>query len=296
MVRFFRELTGYCLTGDVSEKNLYYIWGANSDTGKSTFVRILQDIMGTYSDTVPVKSIIGGSGSDIPADIAKVAGARLVTATEPGANQTWNEERVKAMTGGDLITARFLHKNFFEYYPTYKILLVGNHEPAIETADDAMLRRVKIIPANHKVPREKQIKDLSRRILDEEGPQVLRWMIDGCISWAVTKRMVIPAAVTDATEAYAEEESILDRFVEERCVVEPGAFVSRARLYETWRNYCYSRGEEPGPEKGFKRTFGPKAAELGLTSHRDVEEGERRRGYLGITVREFANLAFKPGG
>ena len=295
MVRFFQELCGYCLTGDVSEKSLYYIWGANSDTGKSTFVRILQDIMGTYSDTVPVKSIIGGSGSDIPADIAKVAGARLVTATEPGANQTWNEERVKAMTGGDLITARFLHKNFFEYYPTYKILLVGNHEPAIETADDAMLRRVKIIPANHKVPFHKQIRDLSERIKNEEGEQVLRWMIDGCIRWRA-QGLQLPAAVQDATDTYAEDESILDRFVEERCEVGDDYFVSRHTLYRAWRRYCHYVGEEPGPEKGFKRTFGPKAADLALTSHRDMEDGERRRGYLGIRLKDTAQTTFKPGG
>jgi len=295
MVRFFQDLCGYCLTGDVSEKSLYYVWGANSDTGKSTFIRILQDIMGSYSDTVPVKSVIGGGGGDIPADIAKIAGARLVTATEPSANQSWNEERVKAMTGGDLISARFLHQNFFEYYPTYKIVIVGNHEPNIETADDAMLRRVKIVPANHKVPRSKQIADLSSRVLEEEGEQVLRWMIDGCLRWT-RDGLKLPSAVQDATDAYAEDESILDRFVEEQCVVEDGAFVSRAKLYEAWRNFCYARGEEPGPEKGFKRTFGPKAADLGLSNHRDFEEGQQRRGYQGIKLLEHNNTTFKPGG
>lgn len=295
MALFFQSLCGYCLTGDVSEKSLFYIWGANSDTGKSTFVRVLQDLMGTYSDTVPVQSIIGGKAGDIPADLAKVAGARLVTATEPKANQTWNEERVKAMTGGDLITARFLHKDFFEYYPTYKVLIVGNHEPAIETADDAMLRRVKIIPANNKIPREKQIPNLSQRIKDEEGEQVLRWMIDGCRTWA-KEGLRVPEAVQDATDAYAEDESILDRFVEERCEVGPRYQVSRHHLYRAWRRYCHYVGEEPGPEKGFKRTFGPKRAELNLSNIRLDEEGERRRGYSGIRLREAAETQFKPGG
>lgn len=295
MVRFFQDLSGYCLTGDVSEKSLYYIWGANSDTGKSTFIRILQDVMGSYSDTVPVRSVIGGGGDDIPADIAKIAGARLVTATEPAANQSWNEERVKAMTGGDLITARFLHQNFFEYYPTYKILIVGNHEPNIETADDAMLRRVKIIPANYKVPRSKQIPDLSERVLKEEGDQVLRWMIDGCLRWA-REGLPLPPAVQDATDAYGEDENLLDQFVNENCKIGKDLFVSRAALYRAWRSFCYTRGEDPGPEKGFKRTFGPKAADLGLTNFRGLEDDEYRRGYMGITLRDPNHLTFTPGG
>lgn len=301
MIAFYQEMSGYCLTGSVAEKSLFYIWGSKSDTGKSTFIRVIQDIMGSYSDTVPVQSIISKSGESdsIPNDIAKIAGARLVTATEPATGKSWNEERVKAMTGGDLISARFMRMDFFEYYPTYKILIVGNHEPDIENTDDAMLRRIRIIPANFKVPKEKQIKDLSVLIVKEEGPQVLRWMIDGCTRWVEQGELILPSAVKDATAAYGEEENLLDQFVEERCVVGEGFFVSRAKLYKAWRNFCYARGEDPGTEKGFKRLFAPKAADLDLRSDfrgQDPGDTEYRRGYQGIKLVGSDNLTFTPGG
>ena len=301
MVRFLQEMSGYCLTGSTEEKSLFYIWGARSDTGKSTFVRILQDIMGSYSDTVPVKSLISkpGDAEGIPTDIAKIAGARLVTATEPTAGRSWNEERVKAMTGGDLISARFMRQDYFEYYPTYKILIVGNHEPDIDNTDDAMLRRIRIIPANHKVPREKQITDLSQRVVDEEGEQVLRWMIDGCLRWLEQGELNLPSAVTDATAAYAEEENLLGQFVRDQCKVGEDLFVSRAALYRAWRRFCHSRGEDPGTEKGFKRTFSPMSADLDLRQDvrgHDPGSTEYRRGYTGIALVDPEGLSFEVGG
>lgn len=299
MVDFYHRLCGYCLTGETSEKALFYIWGANSDTGKSTFIRIIQELMAGYSDTVGIDSVIGGSSSGkIPTDLAKIAGARLVTATEPGTNQSWNEERVKAMTGGDLITARFLYQDEFSYYPTYKILIVGNHEPDLTNVDDSMLRRIRIIPANHKVPPQKQIPNLSARVVDEEGAAVLRWMIDGARLW-YREGLTIPAAVQEATDSYIEDENILDQFVEEKCYTDENAFVSRNRLYKEWRRFCRAKGEDPGSEKGFKRTFGPKAAELDLRSQRGQDKGDDhyRRGYRGIGLKdEKTTTKFRPGG
>jgi putative DNA primase/helicase len=116
-------------------------------------------------------------------ELARLPGVRLVTATEPSAGQAWDEKLIKAITGGDEIETRFLYGQPFTYFPQFKIIIVGNHEPEIRQVDDAMLRRIHIVPLNHKVPREKQVEGLSEILVREEGPQILRWMIEGCLIW-----------------------------------------------------------------------------------------------------------------
>jgi P4 family phage/plasmid primase-like protien len=284
--RFLQKLAGYTLTGDVSEKILGYAWGSNSDTGKSTYIRVLDVLLGDYSDTVDVSAFISGhKGDRIPADLARLPGVRLVTATEPAAGHAWDERRIKAITGGDEISARFLYGQWFTYQPQFKILIVGNHEPEIRHVDDAMLRRILILPFNKKVPREKQIENLATRMVEEEGPQILHWMVEGCLAWR-KEGLAPPEVVTARTKQYADEQDTLGAFVAECCEAGPTYEIDRQTLYNYWAAYCRERDEDPGGAKSFRGLFLPWAEKLNLKeSQIETASGQRRRGYLGLRLR-----------
>lgn len=285
--RFLQRMGGYALTGDVSEKSLWFIWGDESDTGKSTFIRVLGRILGSYADSVDVAAFIGTAKDRVPADLARLPGVRLVTATEPAAGQAWDEKRIKAITGGDDISARFLYGQWFTFRPQFKILIVGNHEPELKQVDDAMLRRVHIIPFNHKVPRDRQIENLSDRLVDEEGPQILQWLLDGCREWQ-DDGLAPPDVVLQRTSEYAAEEDTLQQWLDEECEFGEHFETPRQDLFGAWAAWCRTRGEDPGGSKAFKRRMDPKRKAHGLG---DAQVGDRRlRGYRGIRLRPRVEL------
>lgn len=279
--RFVQKMCGYALTGDVSEKSLWFVWGSDSDTGKSTFIRALALLLGDYADSVDIDAFVS-SKERIPADLARLPGVRLVTAAEPAAGQSWDERRIKAITGGDEISARFLYGQWFTYTPQFKIIIVGNHSPEIKHVDDAMLRRIHIVPFNRKVPRDKQVENLAQRMVEEEGPQILRWLIDGCLLWQ-SEGLTPPDAVLHSTGDYVDEEDTLQQWLDEECEAEAGAAVARQDLYAAWSVWCRSRGEDPGGAKAFKHKVDGKKSKLNL---RETQVGERQlRGYKGLRLR-----------
>jgi P4 family phage/plasmid primase-like protien len=240
LIKFLQRYMGYCLTGDVSEKILAFAWGSDSDTGKSTFIRTLSSIFGDYSDSVDAGAFISArTGGRIPDDIARLPGVRLVTATEPSARQSWDEKTIKAITGGDEISARKLYQSWFTYKPQFKILVVGNVQPEIRDVDDAMLRRILIVPMNHKVARANQIEDLSDRMIEEEGPQILHWLVRGCLAWA-SGGIEPPEAVVAQSTRYKDTQDVLGQWLEEQCELghdpdNPTAYdTSRRDLFTSW--------------------------------------------------------------
>lgn len=280
---YLRRFCGYALTGDVSEKMLAFIWGSDSDTGKSTFIRVLLRVLGDYADTVDVQAFIGTGRDRIPAELARMPGVRLVTATEPAAGHSWDEKRIKAITGGDEIEVRFLHGQPFTYKPQFKIVIVGNHEPEIRTVDDAMLRRIHIVPFNNKVARDRQVENLSDLLVDREGPQILAWMLAGCAAWAA-EGLAAPDAVVAKTREYERDEDSLQQWIDEQCELGEKYVATRESLYRAWTIWCHERGEEPGKFKAFKRRLEAKRA-LGLTNTQAVVGASRRRATRGIRLR-----------
>jgi putative DNA primase/helicase len=284
LIKFLQRYMGYCLTGDVSEKVLAFAWGSDSDTGKSTFIRTLSSIFGDYSDSVDAGAFITArTGGRIPDDIARLPGVRLVTATEPSARQAWDEKTIKAITGGDEISARKLFHSWFTFKPQFKILVVGNVQPEITNVDDAMLRRVMIVPMNHKVPPAEQIEDLSDRMIAEEGPAILQWLIDGCLAWG-QQGMAPPEAVQHQTEKYKDTQDVLGQWISEQCELDSASVTTRRDLYTDWRIWCRGGSLDPGDDKSFKVNMDARAASLGIE---DAFVGKkRRRGYKGIRLRD----------
>jgi len=246
---FLQRYMGYCLTGDMSEKKLAFVWGSNSNTGKSTFVNAVMYAIGSYAKGVDVDAFMGQRGNTD--SLAQLPGVRLASATEASAGQKWDDKIIKGITGGDRIEARRLHQSFFTFQPQFKLLIAGNHRPSLASVDVAMLKRVLIVPMNNAVE-EENIDRLLGQKLQAEAPQILRWMIEGALSW-LKRGLDAPEAVLVATEEYVEEEDILAAWIDECCDLDPEHWVSTADLFSNWSQWNRGRGAGKG---GTQISFG----------------------------------------
>jgi putative DNA primase/helicase len=195
-------------------------------------------------------------------------GARLVTASETEEGRQWAEARIKQLTGGDAITARFMRENNFTFKPQFKLTIIGNHKPVLRNVDDAQRRRFNLIPFMRKPERPDP---LLEKKLEAEWPAILRWMIDGCLDWRAN-RLARPASVVDATAEYFSNQDLVAQWLEDECDAEPGNhYKSEARgtLFASWRAYALRAAETPGSQKSFaeemeKRGFPPKRGAKGV--------------------------------
>ena len=275
LIRFVQQFLGYSLTGDVSEHALLYGIGGGGN-GKSVLVNVVSWIMGDYAITIPMETLAASQFDRHPTELAMLKGARFVTASETEAGRAWAEARIKALTGGDRIRARFMRQDFFEFDPTFKLFAVGNHQPRITTADEALRRRINIVPFNNKPA--KPDPDLERQ-LRLEGPGILRWMIDGGLDWQANG-LVRPPVVTQATAAYFDDQDLFQQWLGDECDAEPDNTHKRetaTKLYGSWRDYTARAGEQPGHQNA----FGERLKRSGFRSERN----KNGRFWSGIQLR-----------
>jgi putative DNA primase/helicase len=226
---------------------------------------------------LPALSVaITSSNSDRhPTDLAGLRGARLVTSIETEEGRRWAESRIKALTGGDPISARFMRQDFFEYTPQFKLIIAGNHKPGLRSVDEAIRRRFNLIPFTVTIPAEERDPALGEK-LQKELPGILAWMIEGCTLWSL-QGLDPPRIVTDATAAYLESEDAIAAWVEDCCERDPNTSSTRSALFKSWSDWATVNGENPGSSKRLV------AALLG----RGFEEYKRRgeRGFRGIKFK-----------
>lgn len=281
--RYIQKVLGYALTGDTSVKALWFLWGGR-DTGKSTFLRVVRSLLGDYEESVDASTFISNMAGDNGNNhkLADLNGVRLVTATEPSVGQRWDEKTIKAITGGDPIRARRLYGQFSTFSPQFKILVTGNFAPEInDISDEAMLSRIHIVPFDVHVPPERQDLALTDRLLTEEGPQILQWLIDGCVAW-YHEGLAAPEAVIAQNAAYVEAEDSFSQWIEEECELGAEYMAARDTLYQSWRRWAERRGESTlGGVKSFKRKLESSKA----TRLSEARVPPRRlRGYRGIRL------------
>jgi P4 family phage/plasmid primase-like protien len=224
---------GYGLSGSIIEHALFFLYGTGAN-GKSVLLSTISGIMGGYHCTAPIETFTTSSNDRHPTELAGLRAARLVTAIETEEGRRWAESRIKALTGGDRIAARFMHQDFFEYAPQFKLVIAGNHKPALRNVDEAMRRRFNLIPFAVTIPPEERDDKLTDR-LQQEWPGILQWMIDGCMRWQRDK-LSPPKVVADATLAYLEAEDAIAAWLDE-CATEipmlgkpPATFSYRGRI------------------------------------------------------------------
>lgn len=278
LVAYLQRLAGYSLTGLVSEQTLAFLWGPGGN-GKSVFVNTIAGILGEYAKVAPMETFTASLGDRHPTELAGLQGARLVTASETQEGRAWDEAKVKAITGGDRITARYMHRDFFTYDPTFKLVFLGNHKPAIGNLDDAMRRRF------HMVPFTVRPAVVNRQLFDQlkqEWPAILGWMIEGCLAWQ-REGLNPPAAVLEATKTYFEEEDPIGRWLAERtsAVSDEADEDTLKDLFQDFQNWAADNGERKITGKKFSQLLYAKGYEKG-----------GRKGGSGLT--KISGLGLKP--
>lgn len=277
MLDFVQRLAGYSATGIVTHHVLPFLHG-NGQNGKSVFLDVMRRVLGDYAATAPAGFLLAGAQQQHETEIARLAGLRFVVCSEVNQQARFDEAKVKLLTGGDALTARFMHQNHFTFVPSHHLWLMGNHQPRIDAGGESFERRLRLIAFAHKVPDDKKIEGLDRLLADEEGPGILAWIVNGARQ-AFADGLPAPDSVLTATRTYMEEEDDLARFIDDRCLIGGSSLVRVATAqmraaYETW---CREEGLQPFPPQVFGREL---RTRYGL--HQTRSNG--RRFYLGVTL------------
>jgi putative DNA primase/helicase len=280
MIAFLQRAIGYSLTGNTSEECLFLCHGTGAN-GKSKLIGTLRALLGDYGRDCAAKTLLARREDGIPNDVARLAGARFVSAIETEDGKRLAEAMVKAMTGGDRIVARFLHREFFEFKPEFKVWLATNHKPTIRGTDNAIWRRIRLIPFAVTIPEAEWDRNLLAKLVGEL-PGVLAWAVRGCVDWQ-RDGLQSPEPVRAATAAYREDMDRLGQWVEERCIISPTVRVKASFAYKDYREWSEARGEQPITmaafgnrvgERGFEKVKGATVTYhgIGLRDTRDTSD------------------------
>jgi putative DNA primase/helicase len=247
LINYLQRVVGYCLTGSTQEHALFFLYGTGAN-GKSTFLNAITGALGDYHRTAPIETFTSSPTDRHPTDLAGLRGARLVTAVETEEGRRWAESRIRTLTGGDPISARFMRQDFFEYVPQFKLTFAGNHKPGLRSVDEAIRRRFNLIPFTVTIPADERDPKLGDKLL-KELPGILAWIIEGCLIW---QRIGLcpPRVVTDATAAYLEAEDALAAWIED-CCERTEAFTTSTCLFRSWSEWATANGEQVGSLKRF---------------------------------------------
>lgn len=238
LIRYIQKALGYSLSGDVSEQCVFFLYGMGRN-GKSTFLEIVRKIMNDYATNIQPESImVKSSANNANSDIARLKGARFVTSVEPNEGMRLNEGLIKQLTGDDMITARKLYGDEFEFRPEFKLWMATNHKPIIRGNDLGIWRRIHIIPFSVTIPDDKVDKHLSEK-LTQELPDILAWMVEGYKLWKF-EELRKPKVIQDAVEEYKNEMDVISAFLASDYIVEGGEVKAQAlyAVYCQWAAEC----------------------------------------------------------
>ena len=248
LIRYIQKALGYSLSGDTSEQCAFFLYGTGRN-GKSTFLEVVRKIMGDYATNIQPESImVKTSTSTANSDIARLKGARLVTSVEPNEGMRLNEGLLKQLTGDDMITARKLYGDEFEFRPEFKLWMATNHKPTIRGTDLGIWRRIHIIPFSITIPETAVDKKLSYK-LEEELPDILAWAVEGYKLWK-SEGLRMPKVIADAVEEYRNEMDVISAFLASDYVVSGGE-VKANQLYAVYCQWCSESNEYKMPSRKF---------------------------------------------
>lgn len=261
LIEFVRRFAGYCLTGDTREQILAVFHGTGCN-GKTELVETLKAILGDYAATSPFDTFTRNNrGNGGPrSDLARLAGARLAVANESAEGMRLDEATVKQITGGDTITARLLYREYFEFVPAFKLVLVSNYRPEVNGDDDAIWRRLRLVPFNRSFEGREDRR--LRETLNRELPGILAWAVRGCIEWQ-RQGLGMAEQVAAATRSYREDSDVVGEFLAERCTLGEGKVLAKD-LRAHFVDFC----EEIGVEVPTPQAFGQRIKRRGITASR----------------------------
>jgi len=275
---FFKKLCGYALTGDVSEQLLPVLYGTGAN-GKSTILNALLGMLGDYGMQAAPDLLVAKKGSH-PTELADLFGMRFVASIEVEDGSRLAESLVKQLTGGDRVKARRMRQDFWEFEPTHKVLMACNHKPQVRGTDNAIWRRITLVPFTETIPTAEQDKNLPDK-LRREAAGILAWAVEGCLEWR-REGLQAPEAVRQATGAYRAEMDVLGAFLRECCELGTEYNVAAKDLYGAYKFWCEDNGERPETQ----RRFGSRLTERGgFERYRGGPDGGHR--WRGVQLLTF---------
>jgi P4 family phage/plasmid primase-like protien len=262
LVAFLQRAVGYSLTGTVGEQCLFFCHG-HGDNGKSTFLHVLQRLLGEYAAAAEPDLLLATTHERHPAGMADLLGRRLVVVQEVDEGRRLAEATVKQLTGGDTIKARRMRENFFDFRPTHKLWMAANHRPQVRGTDHAIWRRIRMIPFLAQIAEQDKDTTLPER-LERELPGILQWALRGLADWR-HGGLRPPCSVVAATAEYRIEQDHIGRFIEECCQLAADVCVTAKDLRATYERWCAENGERPWSAKA----MGPQLVERGCERFQD---------------------------
>jgi putative DNA primase/helicase len=259
LIGFLQRAVGYTLTGRTSEQVLFLMLGSGAN-GKTTFLTTLRALMDEYAQQTPMDTLMVSRQSGNTNDLARLEGARFVSAVEAELGKQLAETKIKYMTGGDPITARYLYGEFSTFTPQFKLWLATNELPRIDSTDEGMWRRIRVIPFDVTIPREERDGSLPDK-LKAELPGILSWAVQGCLDWQ-QQGLSPPPEVMSATNSYRSDMDVLAQWLGDTCVMAPDAMITAKEICESHKEWCETNGYEPLQQaslgrrlktKGFKK-------------------------------------------
>jgi putative DNA primase/helicase len=278
LVDYIQTALGYSLTGDTGEQCLFILYGIGAN-GKSTFINVIHEIMGDYAINTPFSTFLGkGRGDNIPNDLARLRGARFVSAIEAPGERRFNEVLLKTIVGGDLITARFLRQEYFDFYPECKIWLATNHKPIVKEFSLGFWRKIRLIPFKVSISEEERILHYDNILLKEkEG--IFNWILEGFKKWK-EKGLKTPEEIIEATAEYKSSMDVMAEFIEECCIENHRVKITTKELYKAYKNWSEEGGDKPVSKDAFSRQL----TERGYKSIR-TGSPKQERGWGGIDLK-----------
>jgi putative DNA primase/helicase len=237
--------------------------------------------MGTYAATATLDTFMETKAGRHLTELAGLRSARIVIVPETEAGRSWAEGRIKMVTGGEKVRANFMHRDHFEFVPRFKLVVMGNHRPALTGVGEAMRRRMHVVPFGVTIPPDRRDPRLITTLLAESAG-ILGWMLDGCAEW---KRVGLapPDCIHDAAEDYFSSEDLVGLWIEETCLCAPTERATSRALFGSWAKWC----EAEGHLSGGTRALGEALRARGFTSAK-VAGG---RGWAGIGIRKALRSA-----
>jgi P4 family phage/plasmid primase-like protien len=250
-ISYLQELLGASLFGDARYHVLPVLAGSGAN-GKSTLLDVVAGILGDYAASMPENFLLDTNSSTHPTEIARLRGVRFAMASETRPDGKFNESRVKMLTGGDMLSARFMNKNFFDFKPTHTLFLAVNHLPAVKSGGDGFWRRLRKMDFKVTIPKDRQKENFAQLMIETEGSGILDWMVEGAVRVTV-QGFNEPNSVRLSTLEYRHEEDHIAKFLDERVVAASNASATKTAVFNAYRDWCDDNGERPITQNALNR-------------------------------------------